>query len=172
MNLLALLLRGAGITVPWWGRWLAIGALVAAWSGWIALKVHAHDERELDAYKAEVKAAGDRQNAMTQQIILAHRHLKEIADAEARTAAVERDAAALRLRDIQRAIAGVSLLPAPAPNTTGGNNICFAADELDRGLRNALAGVANRLGPIAQEGQRGVDTAVVCRDWARGLGAP
>lgn len=129
----------------------------------------AHVQSEFDDYKAEVKAAGDRQNLITQQTISIHKQLQETADAKAQSAAAERDLSLRRLRDIQGAIAGISLLPTPAPNTTSGNNICFAADKLDEGLRNAIAGVANRLGPIAQEGQRGIDTAVIARDWAISL---
>jgi hypothetical protein len=156
--------------IPAWAwRWIAIllvliGAFAAG-----AAKMHAHDQAKFDEFEAAVKEAGDKQNALTDQTIAAHKSLKEISDAEAKTLAAERDVATVKLRDIQSAIAGVSLLPPSAVSAAGSNRICFAADILDRGLRETVARASERIIAIAQDGQRGIDIAVTCREWAKGF---
>ena len=156
--------------VPSWAwRWVAIVGVSIAFGVVCYMKGREAVQEKFDDYKAEVKAAGDKQNALTQQAIQAHQQLKEIADAEAKTALAERDAATLRLRDIQGAIAGVSLVPAPAAGSASGNRVCFASDILDRRLHNALAAASDRLNRIAQSGQQGIDVGVVCRNWAMSL---
>lgn len=153
--------------IPAWAwRWLSILLVLVGAFAAGAAKMHEHDQAKFDEFEAAVKAAGDKQNALTEQTIAAHKTLKEISDAEAKTAAVERDLATVKLRDIQSAVAGVSLLPPSAAGAPGSNRICFAADVLDRGLREAVARASDRLVAIAQSGQLGVDTAVVCRAWA------
>jgi hypothetical protein len=167
--MIAALLKLGGFALPWWGRWVAIAALAATWGGWCALKMHQHDEAKFEAFKAEVQAAGDKQNFETQQTIKAHQALKEISDAEANTAAAQRDAALLRVRELVRAGRDRSFLPAPAPGAERGDRLCFAAGELDRGLRAAVERLQERTVANAAEGQRGVDAAVICRDWAKAI---
>ena len=151
--------------IPWWGRWLAIGGLFASVAGWAAIKMHEHDQRIFDEYEDKVKAAGDRQNELTHQIILVHKQAKENADAQAKQFALARDAALARLR-VAQARSGSGVLPTPPAGTVSSNRVCFAADQLDRGIRESLGRVQARALALAAEGQRGVDTAIVCRSWA------
>lgn len=167
------LLKLGGFALPWWGRWAAIAALAAAWGGWCALKMHEHDEAKFEAFKAEVQAAGDRQNFRTQQTIRAHQALKEISDAEANAAAAQRDAALLRVRALQSAAAGRRIVPAAAAGAAGGARICYAdRDELDRGIRERIDRLSARVVGIAEKGQRGVDVAQICARWAQRVQDP
>jgi len=156
--------------IPAWAwRWIAIAAVAAAAGGWCWLLGAHHVQREFDDYKEQVKLAGDKQAFLTAETIKAHQALKEISDAEAQTAAAERDAAVMRVRQLVQAGRNRGFLPAPAAGAGGSNRICFARGELDRNLGEAVGRISNRVIALAQEGQRGVDTAVVCREWAKGL---
>lgn len=161
-----------GLIPSWLWRWLALIAVAAAFGWTCYLKGEAHVQEQFDAFEAQVKAAGDRQNELTQQTIKVHKLLQENADAQAQTATASRDAAMLRVRALESAAASSRILPAPAPGTASGNRICFAADQLDRGIRVSLAAAQERFAAIAQSGQRGVDTAVVCSAWAKSLAKP
>jgi hypothetical protein len=162
-----------GFVVPWWGRWLAIAGILAAAAAWGAAKMHAHDEREFDAYREEVKLAGDRQNELTRQVTTAQAQLKEISDAEWKTkhdAAVGALAAAqLRLDQARR---DRRLVPAAPAGAGSGDRLCLSRDELDRGLREAIGRLQQRALAVAAEGQRGIDIASTCSSWARGLQGP
>jgi hypothetical protein len=158
-----------GFVVPWWGRWLAIAGILAAAAAWGAAKMHAHDEREFDAYREEVKLAGDRQNELTQQITAAQAQLKEISDAEWKT---KHDAAVGALAAARlRLAAGRDrrLVPAAPSRAGGGDRLCLSRDQLDRGLREAVGRLQQRALAVAAEGQRGIDIAGTCSSWARGL---
>lgn len=158
--------------IPAWAwRWIAIAAVAAAAGGWCFIEGVRHEEKIFDDYKEQVKLAGDKQNFLTQETIKAHKALQEISDAEAKTRSAERDAALLRVRILVQAGRDSRIVPAPAAGAAGSNRICFAAEQLDRGLREALGRVQDRTLALAQAGQRGVDTAVVCRDWASALAA-
>lgn len=171
--MIAGLLKLSGFALPWWARWAAIAALAAAWGGWCALKMHQHDEAKFEAFKAEVQVAGDRRNFETQQTIKAHQAQKEISDAEANTAARERDAALLRVRALQRDAAGRGVVPAAPAGAASDRRICFAdREELDRGFRASFARLSERVIGIAQEGQRGIDVAGVCARWAQRVQPP
>ncbi len=157
--------------IPAWAwRWIAILSVGAALygTGWIKGKIH--EEKLFDEYKSQVKAVGDRQNYLTQETIKVHKALKETSDAKAKTAAAERDAALERVRTLQSTSASRSFLPRTSPSTASSNRVCFAADQLDRGVRQAIDRLQQRVVAGAAEGQRGVDTAVVCRDWAKSRG--
>lgn len=155
--------------IPAWAwRWIAVAAVGVALFGTGWIKGRAGEAEKFDEYKAQVKAASDRQNQLTQQTIAAHQRLREMSDVEANAAVLTRDAALARVRLLVRD-AGSRIVPAPSTGATGSNRVCFAADELDRGIREALDRVTDRTLAIAQEGQRGIDTAVVCREWTNAL---
>jgi hypothetical protein len=161
-----------GFAIPWWGRWLAIAGVLVAAAGWGAAKMRAHDEREFDAYREEVKLAGDRQNELTRQITAAQAQLKEISDAEWKTkhdAAVGALAAAqLRLDQARR---DRRLVPAAPAGAAGNQRICFAdREQLDREIDRALTDAAKEDLGDAAEGQRGIIVAAGCNGWARALG--
>jgi hypothetical protein len=154
-----------GLIPSWAWRWIAIVVLAAA-TGWaFYLKGEERVQVDFDEYKAQVRAAGNKQNELTRQSIAAHKQLKEIADGKARTAAAARDAALARVRSLESG-ADRRLVPTAPPRAAGGDRICFAREELDRGLRDAFARLSQRALANAEEGQRGVDVAALCRDWA------
>ena len=156
--------------IPAWAwRWLAILGVGAALYGMGWLQGRHHEELIFDDYKEQVKLAADKQNFLTAETIKAHKSLQELSDAEAKTAAAERDAATLRLRQLVQAGRDRSLLSAIPPSAAGNNRVCFATDQLDRGLRQAVGAASDRLIAIAEAGQRGVDTAVTCQQWAKGF---
>ena len=155
-----------GLIPSWAWRWIAI-AVVAAAAGWTCyLKGEEKVQAQFDDYKAQVKAAGDRQNELTRQTIAAHQQLQEIADAHAQTAAADRDAALARVRALESARANSRIVPPAPAGAAGGDRICFAREELDRGLRAAFARLSEQSLANASEGQRAADVAAVCRDWA------
>src|SRR5258708_39368168 len=156
--------------IPAWAwRWSAILAVAAAAGGACYIAGVRHEEKLFDDYKEQVKLAADKQNFLTAETIKAHKTLQELSDAQAKTAAAERDAATLRVRQLVQAGRDRSLLSAIPPSAAGNNRVCFATDQLDRGLRQAVGAASDRLIAIAQAGQRGVDTAVTCQQWATGL---
>ena len=56
INLLAMAL-------PWWAKWAALAALLAATNGWTWYQTHQAGAARLDAYRAEVAQAGKLQQA-------------------------------------------------------------------------------------------------------------
>ena len=56
INLLAMAL-------PWWAKWAALAALLAATNGWTWYQTHHAGAARLDAYRAEVALAGKLQQA-------------------------------------------------------------------------------------------------------------
>lgn len=56
INLLAMAL-------PWWAKWAALAALLAATNGWTWYQTHQAGAARLDAYRAEVAQAGRLQQA-------------------------------------------------------------------------------------------------------------
>ena len=56
INLLAMAL-------PWWAKWAALAALLAATNGWTWYQTHHAGAARLDAYRAEVAQAGKLQQA-------------------------------------------------------------------------------------------------------------
>ena len=155
-----------GLIPSWVWRWIAIAAVASA-AGWACyLKGEEKVQGAFDEYKVAVKAAGDRQNELTRQTIAAHKQLQESSDAQAQAAATARDAALARVRALQSAAARSRIVPAAPAGAAGGDRICFAREELDRGIRAAFARLSQRSLANAEEGQRGVDVATVCRDWA------
>ena len=56
INLLAMAL-------PWWAKWAALAALLAATNGWTWYQTHQDGAARLDAYRAEVAQAGKLQQA-------------------------------------------------------------------------------------------------------------
>lgn len=55
------------------------------------------------------------------------------------------------------------------PEPGGSGKLCLSAQELDRGISDALIEAAASDLRDATEGQRSADVASVCRDWAKGL---
>jgi len=51
------------MALPWWAKWAALAALVAATNGWTWHKTHEAGAARLDAYRAEVAQAGALQQA-------------------------------------------------------------------------------------------------------------
>jgi hypothetical protein len=148
---------------------LAAGMAAIGGSFLYGLKI---GHERMEAFQSQVEAVGAAQNAKTAATTKAWKDLKETSDAKAQTLAADRAAALARVRALQSAAASRSLLPAPTTGAAGSNRICFAADQLDRGLRETVARVAGRAVAIAQEGQRGIDTAVTCREWANAIVKP
>lgn len=157
--------------VPAWAwRWLSILLILVGAFAAGAAKMHAHDQAKFDEFEAAVKAAGDKQNALTQETVKAHKTLQELSDAEAKTAAAERDAATLRVRQLVQAGRDSRIVPNSAPSSPSNSRICYAdREQLDRGLRESFARLSERVIGIAQEGQRSADVAALCRDWAKKL---
>jgi len=61
--------------IPWYYRWAAIGLLAASVAITAALKMHEHDQREFDAYVAQVRAAGEAQTKKTAGIVTAQTNI-------------------------------------------------------------------------------------------------
>lgn len=158
-----------GLVIPWWGRWAGIALAFVAAAGFGAAKMHAHDQAKYDAREAEIKAAAEKQNALNQQIIAAHIHQKELSDVQADKMRLERDAAVFAANRRLRELASTRLVPAVSPGPKGSGRICYAADELDRKVREALGEAAAEDVGDAAIGQAGVDAASLCRDWANRL---
>src|SRR5258708_15651982 len=102
--------------IPAWAwRWSAILAVAAATGGACYIAGVRHEEKLFDDYKEQVKLAADKQNFLTAATIKAHKTLQELSDAEAKTAAVERDAATLRVRQLVQAGRDSRIVPAAGP---------------------------------------------------------
>lgn len=150
-------------------RWIAIVAVSASFGFVCWLYGRAGEERVLDEYKAQIKLAADKQAYLTAETIKAHKQLQEIADAEAQAARAERDAATLRVRQLVQAGRDSRLVPAPSGSAAGSERVCSTLSELDRGVRQNLGRVSERIITLAGQGQQGIDTAIVGRDWAKGV---
>lgn len=164
MNPLALL---PGSPMLW--RLGAYLVLFLAGLGIGAAKMHESDQAKYDALEAGVKAAGDKQNELTQKAIALHNQLRHSADEEADRLRAERDRAVFDANRLQHAAASRRLLPAPAAGTQGPARLCYPADQLDQQIGAALDEAAGEdLGDSAV-GQAGVDIAHVCHDYAAAL---
>lgn len=51
------------MALPWWAKWAALAALIAATNAWTWHKTHAAGAARLEQYRAEVAAAGQAQQA-------------------------------------------------------------------------------------------------------------
>lgn len=51
------------MALPWWAKWAALAALLAATNGWTWYQTHQAGAARLDAYRAEVALAGKLQQA-------------------------------------------------------------------------------------------------------------
>lgn len=118
--------------VPWYWRWAAIAALLAAVLGYGYLRGFLHEERKFDLYQAEVDAlgkdaarrAGERKAAQDQTT-------KEIRDDHAKDVAAIRAYYARRLRDASSggAVPAAAERPAGADGAAGE---CRPGDEGDQ----------------------------------------
>lgn len=155
--------------IPAWAwRWIAILAVGAALAFTGYVKGREVVQVKFDEYQAQVKAAGDRQNELTQQIIAIHKQRAENAQSQAANLATARDGALARVRALESARASSRIVPPAPAGATGNNRVCFSREELDRGLRAAFARLSERSLANASEGQRAADVAQVCHDWATG----
>ena len=147
--------------------WLILGAFLAVGGAFLAgIEV---ESRNFASYRGAQEAIAKIQEDQTKRIAAQHRKDAEDAQAQSQTLAADRDAAIAKLRVVQSTIAGRSIVPAPAPGAPVSDRVCYSRAVLDRELRATVARAAERLVGIAQEGQRGWDLAVVCRDWAKAL---
>jgi hypothetical protein len=159
MNLLSI--------VPWYYRWGAVALLFVAAAGFGAAKMHEHDQEKFDAFEAKVKAAGDRQNELTQQIIAIHKQEAEDAQAKAVKATRDRDAAVATSNKLLDAAASGRIVSAPRSGSGSDKRICFTdRDELDRGISERFARLSSRVIGAIQKAGGGVDVALLCHDWA------
>src|SRR5258708_14487586 len=118
--------------IPAWAwRWIAILAVAAAAGGACYIAGVRHEEKLFDDYKEQVKLAADKQNFLTQETIKAHQALKEISDAEAKTAAAERATALERVRQLVQAGRDSRIVPAAGPGACGGSRGRAAAHLAD-----------------------------------------
>lgn len=164
------MIAALGFIPSWAWRWIAIFAVAAA-AGWACyLKGEAHVQEQFDQFEAAVKAAGDKQNQLTQATIKAHQQLKELSDAEAKTreADLTAELAATRVR-LDAARSSTSILPKSSPGADGNKRICAARDVFDRGYAEISGRLQERALAIAGKGQRGIDLTVICKAWGVGL---
>lgn len=153
-----------------WRLSLALGVALGNFAVIEYWKYEAHSASdELAAYRT----AGEAQNALTAQVIAAYKHQKELADAnfEKRESDLAGELAATRVR-LDAARSRGSFLPAAAPGARGDQRLCVARDVLDQGLGDIAGRLESRILAVAAKGQRGIDVAVTCRDWAAKLPAP
>ena len=96
--------------VPWWGRILAIVAILVAAAGFGAVKMHSHDQvkyealqLEYAAFKADVTAKGQAQEAHTAIVVAAQQQkTKEVSNDYAKKLADLRSYYSKRLRNATR----------------------------------------------------------------------
>lgn len=92
--------------VPWWGRLLAIGAVLVAAAAFGAVKMHAHDQKRYDAlnvayanFRADVKAKGDIASAQAKAQEARQKEVEHALSAELARADNDYVAAVKRLRE-------------------------------------------------------------------------
>jgi hypothetical protein len=158
-----------GLIPSWAWRWIGIAAVAGSAALAFYWKGVEHEEAAFDAYKAQVKALGDRQNDLSRQREQAWKQLSEATEHEAqlRNDRLVADLRSARLRG--NALASRRIVPAPSGSTGGGDRVCYAAEQLDRGLREALGGLQRRITELAEQGQRDRDLAAECVSYVRGL---
>lgn len=125
------------------GRWLAIALLVLSAAGFGAAKMHAHDQKKLDALTAEhnrfvggVAAVGEAARQRAARQAETDRKAKERADEENRLARTRERAALERLRALatERDSRGGSMSAAPAGSRCPDGLVCFDRAEYQRAL--------------------------------------
>jgi hypothetical protein len=158
-----------GLLPSWAWRWLGIAAVAGSAALAFYWKGVEHEEVKFDDYRAQVKAAGDKQAELARQKEQAWKQLAEATEREAqlRTDRLAADLRAARLRG--DALASRRLVPEPPGAAGGGGRICYAAEQLDRGLRQDLGGLQRRITDLAEQGQRDRDLAAECVAYVRGL---
>ena len=151
----------------------ALGALFNPWmililvgvvAGAFFYGLHIGNSR-LDAFKTAVAAVGEAQEKLTKERIKREKRLKQEIDREH-----EKRVAVLsgRIVDLVKRLQhdpGGSVLPAPAPGTTGSQEACFDRPQLDRALRNFTSGAARLLG----EGAEAVEDLNAAKGWIRAV---
>ena len=157
-----------GFIPAWAWRWLAIALVFAgAWgAGWFQGRLAG--ERDLTQYQARVEAEARVAAKRTAEVISQHKAAKEIADAQFEELHAKSNALlnAARLQ-LAKTRADSRIVPAKPGGTTGDKRICFSdRDELDRGIRELFIELSKGIIGIAEKGQRGVDVAVTCHNWA------
>jgi hypothetical protein len=157
-----------GLVIPWWGRWVALAVLISSAAAFGAAKMYEHDQAKYDEREAAIKAAGDKQNELTQQAIALHQHLKELADAETQTLREQRDRAQFAANQRLRDDTNRRFVPAATPGPAGPARICTTPDQFDRAIRTAVEGLQHGLATsfLAACGTA-VDVATVGADWSR-----
>ena len=122
-------------------------------------------EKQYLSYKATVEAVGRQQEENTKLIAAQHRQVKEDLDAKYK-AVVDRDAARIAALRVQlNAERSQRIVPAAPSSSSADQRVCYSRDELDRGLRESLARLSERIIGIAEEGERAVVVASQCREW-------
>ena len=149
-----------------WRLTLGLGLAAASYA---AIEYWKHEAHVAEAQVMADRVAGAAQDKITQQIIKTHEQLKEAKDVQAKLLASQRDDAVARMRALAAASASQRIVPASTGPASSGGRVCYAADELDRGIRERVARLRARVEGVAAVGQAGVDTATICRDWAKGL---
>lgn len=133
-----------------------------------------HDgEKSLTIYQAQQEAVTAAQNAKNAQIITDHKRAKEQADEtyqrDLSRLSADLDIADERLRAARTKVSQ-RLVPAAPAGSAGNLRICFTRETLDRELGGAINRVVERHAKrnlqLAAEGQRGINVAKVCQEWA------
>ena len=113
--------------IPWWGRLLAIVAVLVAAAGFGAVKMRAHDAKSYEAlqlaysdFKGKVQAEGEMQQKQTQEVIAKQKSkTQEVQSDYEKKLADIRSYYARRLRDAGSGSGQVPALPAAAQGVDG-----------------------------------------------------
>jgi len=155
--------------------WLRIAALVFVVLLFPAgyLKGCSDEKGRFDAYKGQVKAAGEAQEQRTLKIIRDDKQAAKEAD-DAYKAQIDRitDSHAAILAKL-RANARRSIVPPVPPAPAGGQGVeqnpavvCFARDRLSQGLSGVLQRYGERAAASAQRGASAIAAIESCAGWA------
>lgn len=162
--------------VPWWGRWIAIAAIIIACIAFGAIKMHQYDQRtynklklEYSAFKADIKAQGNAAaiKARAQEAADKQRKEKVDADYEKTVTALNRTIASLRHVNPAR-----SNLPAAPAGSRRPDLACFDRAEYQRADGEAIAKLFAGARSLADEGTAATLGLDAAKTWAQQPVAP
>lgn len=153
--------------VPWWGRIVAVAAVLVAAAAFGAVKMHEHDQARFDALQAQYSAFVDKVRATGLEAKKAaeakeksDKERKEKSDAENTELRANNTALAKRLRDER---ARSRFVPAAAPGSTSPDRACFGRSELERALQRLDEAVSG----LVAEGDAARIDLNTAKGWAK-----